>query len=242
MIIGPQVAFVDDIPAQIKPLESSIENIHAGSIFFNASPDIDNYPKEPIEGIQLLFLDLHYGTIGFDPYRSAEWVNRIIPKNTKYTLIIWSKDTHEKDSLLAVLAELDIYPTHFDAWQKTDYNLERDNFDSKIKELIKSISGKKKNTDILFGQIIDIEEDGYLINCLLDLQEPTFQIRKFDIELFENLNDLQVENFVKISISTEPGIRKIEVFKEINDLSEKFLTIDYFEGLKDTAFFIEDTD
>ena len=242
MIIGPQVAFVDDIPSQVKPLESSIDNIRAGSIFFNASPDMDNYPKEPIEGIQLLFLDLHYGTIGFDPYRSAEWVTRIIPKNTKYTLIIWSKDTHEKDSLLTILAQLDIYPTYFDAWQKTDYDLESDNFDTKVKELVISISGKKKKMDVLFGQIEEIEEDGYLINCLLNLPEPTFQIRKFDMELFENLNDLEVGNFVKISISTEPGIRKIEVFKEINDLSEKFLTIDYFEGLKDTAFFIEDND
>lgn len=240
MEIGPQVAFVDDIQLQIEPLENVINDLHAGSIFFNATPEASNFPPKPIESIQLLFLDLHYGTIKFDPYRCAQWVTSIVPPNTKYTLIVWSKDTHEKDSLLAVLAELDFYPTYFDAWQKTDYDLKKFNFESKIKELIASISGTKKSTDILFGQIMDIEEDGYLINCLLNLKNPTFQVRKFDNELFENLHDLQAGNFVKISISTEPGIRKIEVFKEVNDLSEKFLTIDYFEELKDTAFFIDD--
>ncbi|WP_300491849.1 hypothetical protein [Flavobacterium sp.] len=242
MIIGPQVAFVDDIQAQIQPLKNSIHEMHAGSIFFNASPDVNNYPAEPIESVKLVFLDLHYGTMEFDAYISAQWVSRIIVPNSKYILVIWSKDTDKQEELLAVLAEVQLYPTYVEAWQKTDFNIDTFDFNSKIDQLIESASDNKKTTDVIFGQILEIEDDGYLINCLLNLEKTTFQVRKFDQELFSGLEDLKVGNFIRISMSTELGTRQINVFKEDSDLSQKFLTIDYFEDLKDTAFFIEDND
>jgi len=240
MILGPQVAFIDDEENQIIPLEKAINNFNTGSIFVNASPESKNYPPKPIESIKLLFLDLHYGAIKFDPYISAEWVSRIIAPNTKYILIIWSKDTDKKEKLLAVLAETQLYPTYIEAWQKTEFNFETFDFNSKIDQLIRSTSDNKKIANIIYGQILEIEEDGILINCLLDLKKSTFQVRKFDHELFNGIKDLEIGSFIRISISTELGTRQIEVFKEVKDLSQKFLAIDYFEGLKDTAFFIEE--
>ncbi|GEN69211.1 hypothetical protein [Chryseobacterium rhizosphaerae] len=242
MTIGPQIAFVDDIQSQIEPLQNSIDKINAGSIFFDARPEANNFPPEPIESVKLVFLDLYYGALNFDPELSAQWISRIIAPNSKYILVIWSRDTDKQGELLAVLAQAHLYPTYFEAWQKTDFDFNTYDFNSKIDELINSASDNKKLTDIISGQILEIEEDGLLVNCLLNLEKPTFQVRKFDNELFKGIEDLEVGSFIRISMSTELGSRKIEIFKEASDLSQKFQIIDYFEELKDTAFFIDDND
>ncbi len=238
--IGPQVAFVDDIESQIKPLNKVLtSDIHAGTIFFDASPELNRFPEKPLETVKLLFLDLHYKG-PFDAYLSAQWVTRIIPPNTKYSLIIWSKDTDRKDELLNVLKENDLLPAYIDAWQKTDYDLKADDFSGKIKQLIEDISYEEIiDEEIVLGEIIDIEEDGLLVNCLLDEKHPTFQVRKFDTGLFGNI-DIKKGGFVKICINTQPGTRKIEIFNEVSNLSDRFKVPDFFKGLEGTAFFIED--
>jgi hypothetical protein len=238
--IGPQVAFVDDIEKQIKPLELVLTaDIHAGTIFFDASPELNKFPEQPLETVRLLFLDLHYKG-PFDAYMSAQWVISIIPPNTKYSLIIWSKDTDKKDELLSVLEQNDLSPTYIEAWQKTDYDLESDDFSEKIKTLIENIPYEEIiNEQIVFGEIIDIEDDGLLVNCKLNEENPTFQVRRFDIDLFKNI-DINKGVYVKICINTQPGTRRIDIFKEPNDLSERFKVPDYFKGLEGTAFFIED--
>ncbi|MCL1666622.1 hypothetical protein M2T82_00960 [Elizabethkingia ursingii] len=242
MMFGPQIAFIDDEKSQIIPLERAISNFHTGSIYINASPESDDYPSEPIESVKLLFLDLHYGGIKFDPYLCVEWVSRIIPSHSKYILVIWSKDIDKKEELLSVLAEGQLSPTYFEAWQKTDFDINTFDFKAKIDDLINSASDNKKIGEVIYGQVLEIEEDGFLVNCLLNMKKPTFQVRKFDNELFKGIKGVEIGNFIRILVSTELGARKIEIFSEPNDLSQKFKVVDYFEGLKDTAFFIEDND
>ena len=238
--IGPQVAFVDDVRSQIEPLAKVLTNeLHTGTIFFDATPYRTTYPEKPLETIKLIFLDLYYKD-DFDPYLPAQWIQRIIPPNTKYSLIIWSKDVHQKEELFLILKEIDLLPEHTEAWAKADYNLEVDSFSKKIKDLIEDIPYEEViDVEIVFGEIIDIEDDGLLVNCLLNEERPTFQVRKFDIELFGNIK-IKKGVFVKICINTQPGTRKIEVFNETNDLSERFKVPDYFKGLEGTAFFTGD--
>jgi hypothetical protein len=237
--IGAQIAFVDDVRLEIEGLEMVLaEEVHAGTIFFDATPENSIFPERPLNSVKLIFLDLFYGG-KFEAYSSAQWVTTIIAPNTKYALVIWSKDTDMAKELLSVLEESGYLPAYTESWQKTDFNLEEHDFKPMVLKLLDDISDSKEIVDIIFGEIIDIEEDGLLINCLLGTENPTFQVRKFDMELFQEI-DLRVGGFVKICIKTQPGTRVIDVFEESNDLSEKFKIKDYFEHLKGSAFFNED--
>lgn len=238
--IGPQVAFVDDKKTQIEELDKVLSNqLHTGTRFFDATPAESKYPEEPIDTIKLLFLDLFYND-QFDAYLPAQWVQRIIPPHTKYALIIWSKDVNKQEEVLFVLREIDLYPEYVDGWQKSDYQ-EVEKLNAKVHELISNMAEVSHlNQETIWGEIIAVEEDGVLINCRLNIDTPTFQVRKFDVELLRNINKLVKGTFVKIQIRTQPGTRVIEIFEEEKDHAEQFKVNDHFEGLKDTAFFIEE--
>ncbi len=237
MVIGPQVAFVDDVESEIRPLDNVIKGLNAGTVFFDASPARNKYPEKPLETVQLLFLDLYY-TAKFDPFISAQWVQSIIAPNTKYTLVIWSKDTHEKDQLLNVLDEIELTPDHTEIWQKTDYDLPKHNFSPMITELISSISKEGAiEEDILYGEILDVSDDGIIINCRLNDEHPTFQTRRFDKGLLANIENLTIGTIVRIHIYTKPGARLIDIFEERKDKSDLFIQPDFFKGLEGNAFF-----
>jgi hypothetical protein len=239
ILTEPQIAFVDDILEQIAPLNRVLtEEMNVRTVTYIASLEENNFPEKPLESVRLLFLDLYYAN-SFDAYICAEWVARIIPPNTKYALVIWSKDTDMEDEVMRVLRETDYLPVYQESWQKTDFDLKKFDFSEKIHELISNISVTKEKVEVVFGEIIEIEEDGLLVNCLLDFNDPTFQLRKFDTELFEGINK-SLGSFVKICIRTQPGTRVIDVFEEPIDLSEKFRVRDYFADLKDTTFYTEE--
>ena len=101
-------------------------------------------------------------------------------------------------------------------------------------EFNKSIN---ENVILFYGEIIDIQKDHILLNCLLDESHSNFQIRRFDILPFINSVDLEGGKFISIKVTTKPGIRIFEFLNEPNDLSEKFMKRDPFKGLEGTPFF-----
>lgn len=237
MSVGPRVAFVDDIEAQILPLDEVVRDMKAGSIFFNANPEYAVFPESPIETIKLLFLDLYYKK-DFDPEMSAQWVQSIIPKNSQYDLIIWSKDTDEVDALLPILEKIQVTPASVDKWQKnkhTDPKLIRE----KVSEATNKIPYYEQITqEDFFGEIIEVKKDGVLINCKVSPDSPVFQVRKFDTELVSNLSKIEKGVFVKIIMYSKPGGRLIDIAEERQDRSQLFEIEDYFKGLEGSPFFI----
>lgn len=239
MLIGPQVAFVDDIKREIAPLETALQERNTGTVFFDASPERNRFPEKPIETIKILFLDLYY-TANFDATVSAQWVKSIIAPHADYALVIWSKDTHRMDELLSILKEIDLFPTYVQTWQKTDFDLDNHNFRENVEKLIATISEEPYyEEDILFGEIINVTDDGAMINCRLNDQQPTFQVRKFDRKLLGKVDKIEPGVFVRIHIYSKPGARQIDIFQESKDRSELFEQPDFFKGLEGNSFFIE---
>lgn len=238
MNIGPQVAFVDDIKTQMEPLDNILQKLNTGTVFFNAQPDANAFPKETLSTIKLLFLDLYYKN-DFDADVSAEWVASIIPPNQKYALVIFSKDTHHEGELISVLQKIDLSPQYVEAWQKTDYP-ENFDFSNKVSSLLDKLSDRENiEEEIVFGEIIEIEEDGILVNCRLTMENPTFQVRRFNSNLISNIDNVSVGTYLKIRIFTKPGAMLIDIFEEKTDRSNLFKAPDYFSGLENNSFFKE---
>nr|WP_288807958.1 hypothetical protein [uncultured Sphingobacterium sp.] len=239
MQIGPQVAFVDDFKDQIQPLEDAIQELHTGSIYFDATPERNDFPKVPLETVEILFLDLFYQR-SFDPEISALWVKKIIPEHSKYTLVVWSKDTDEVQALLDILDEINLTPALYYLWQKTNYNLEKENFKAKMEDLINEVSyNNRVSHEHFIGEIIEVEEDSVLVNCRISQEPVVFQVRRFDKDLLTNVENLELRKYLIINIYTKPGARLIDIFELKRDLKEEFETQDLFKGLEGGAFFIE---
>jgi hypothetical protein len=239
MQIGPQVAFVDDMKDQIQPLENAFQELHTGSIYFDATPANTKFPAVPLETVEILFLDLFYQN-NFDPEISALWVKKIIPERSKYTLVVWSKDTHEVQSLLEILDEINLTPALYFVWQKTDHDLQNEDFKVKMENLINEASYSNQITHEYFiGEVIEVEEESVLVNCRISPEPVVFQIRRFDKDLLTNVKELQTGKYLMINTYTKPGARLIDIFELNKDLQKEFETQDLFKGLEGGAFFIE---
>lgn len=239
MLIGPQVAFVDDIKAQIQPLEDAVNELHTGSIYFDASPEKSNFPTSPLESVEILFLDLLYYN-HFDVELSAQWVTKIIPEKSKYTLVIWSKDTDDVGQLLSLLDEINMTPTAHYTWQKTDFNLMEDNFKSKMEGLIRDVSYRDHIAQESFiGEVVDIEDEAVLVNCRISSDPVVFQVRRFDKDVLGNISNVKIGTYLMINVYTKPGARMIDVFELKRDMTKEFEVQDFFKGLEGGAFFIE---
>ncbi len=239
MTIGPRVAFVDDVEAQIMPLDEAVRDLKAGSIFFNATPEYAVFPDAPLDTVKLLFLDLYYKK-EFDAEMSANWVRKIIPVDTPYELIIWSKDTDEAVQLLPILEKIHLTPSKVDYWQKNEYT-DIEKLKAKVYDLTKQIPNYEQITQEDFiGEVLDIEDDGVLINCNLKFGHPVFQVRKFDLDLLSKVHDLKPGKFVKIIVYTKPGARLVDIIEDREDRQHLFQIPDYFKGLEGSLFFKAD--
>lgn len=239
MLIGPQIAFVDDEEEQIKPLEDAVEELNTGSIYFDAKPELNKWPAKPLPSVKVLFLDLYYKK-DFDPEISAQWVEKIIPRDSRYTLVVWSRDTDEVQKLIDVLHDIDLIPEYTEIWQKTDYDLKSHDFKPKIEKLIQTVSHENEITqEVMYGEVLEIEDNGILINCRLNMKEPVFQERRFDKEILKNIRDIKIGTYLKITIYTKPGARLIDITEEKKDRRKYFEVPDFFKGLEGGAFFIE---
>lgn len=241
--LGPQVAIIDDIPAEVASIETILNERNIGNKYFKADSLEPQYPSEPIQTIEIVFLDLFYNTqmaAVFDPYACVEWLRRIIPHGKKYILIIWSKDIHYEEDLLKILKELDApYPFFVQSKLKSMYQTAHNEYNIKIllDELDIVLQKEIPISDkIYLGQIVEIEEASVLINCLIDKDSKTFELRRFDLEIFEKYIDIEVGNFIEIKVKTTPGNREFEFNEIYKDLSEIFIKSDDFEDLGDVSF------
>jgi hypothetical protein len=239
---GAQVAIVDDKPEEVYKIQENLTRRNVGFNFYDASPEKKVYPEKPMESIETVFLDLHYGERGlknFDPFSPAQWISKLIPKNHKYFLVAWTLDTDDFISVLSLLSELNIAPYAFFSAQKNDYQIEGNDYDvEKLLNDIEKTQENIKNVEEIPGQIIALEEDKVLIKCRVSKDKPIFQVRRFDLELFNDSSlKPELNGFINIQITTEPGIRTIEIFSENNSkMKELFEIEDYFKDFTNSKF------
>jgi hypothetical protein len=242
-MIGPQVAIVDNVEGEVEVIETSLNDLHVGYQFFNADPIEGEYPEKPIETIELVFLDLFYSSdsIELDPFKPAQWVDHIVPKGKQYYLIILSRDIHNAHSVLEVLTEIGKPPEVFRLQRK---NMEKKDFKIDVKSIIDEMRFESQGKEIqetmeVFAEIIDIQEDHILLNCLIDRENFVFQVRRFDIGIFLNSIRLNQGGFVLVKTTTKVGSRLFEIINVDEDLRNLFDRPDYFDGLGDVSFLFD---
>ncbi|MDC6386276.1 hypothetical protein D2V93_17950 [Flagellimonas taeanensis] len=238
---GTQIAIVDDKPNEVIEIQRNLQKRNVGYTFYDATPDKRSYPDSPIETLDTIFLDLHYGERGvrdFDEYQPANWINKLVPENHKYFLVAWTLDTDDFVKVLNVLSQLNKTPYAFFAAQKNRYQ-QGDTYD--IEKLFSDIERTQKDikiTNTVKGQIIAIEEDKVVVKCRVSEDKPIFQVRRFDMDLFKNGSLIpELNSFIKIQITTEPGIRTIEFFKTNEDMRGDFEVDDFFKDFNDPKLF-----
>ena len=229
---GPQVAIIDDRPDEVQGIIDYLETQNVGFKYFNADITAPEYPKEHIESIELIFLDLYYSD-KFRVEQCAQWIDDIIPLNKQYELIIWSKDTHLTGEVIDTLLKINKAPRVFDTKQKSDYQ----DIDG-IKKLINEVKDKVSESWIqeFFGEILDIQDDCVIIDCLIDEKNKIFQKRRFEILPFKNFLSLENERYITIKVTTKAGSVSYEFLNNPVDLKGIFSKDDLFDGIDENSF------
>ena len=106
----PNIVFIDD---KIKEVEGIIDLYRKEGIgvkYYDADlAEGDTPPQTPFSNVNLIYLDLYYKD-DFDLELCLGWIDSIIPKNSFYVLVIWSKDPHHKDEIIEGLSKINQLP------------------------------------------------------------------------------------------------------------------------------------
>ena len=242
-ISGPDVVVIDDTDREVESLLKTLTQRGISNQYFKVDLAGDMPNHNLISSIKLLFLDLNYSTglgSSFDPNYCAELIHRIVPKGKQYYLVAWTKDTDKTDLVIEILKEMDLMPITYLSKLKEQYRIGDNayNIDRLLDELNAEFD-KIIEVNDFYGEIIEVEQDYILINCLLDKEKKIFQIRRFDRTPFDSYINIEVGNYISIRSVTKPGSRLFEFNNETSDLSNYFKKPNYFEGLEDSKFFKE---
>lgn len=240
---GPDVVVIDDTYREVSSLLETLEQRGISNEYLKVDLAGNMPEHEIINSIKLIFLDLNYNIgVGssFDANFCAELIHRIVPKGKQYYLVAWTKDIDKTESVVEVLREMDLLPIAYVSKLKENYRTgdTKYNIDKLLDELNNEFD-KVKEVHDFYGEIVEVEQDFVLINCLLDQERKIFQVRRFDKTPFEGYINIKVGNFISIRSITKPGSRLFEFNNEPQDLSHYFKKPNYFEGLEDSKFFKE---
>ncbi|SIQ06443.1 hypothetical protein [Chryseobacterium sp. RU33C] len=242
-LAGPDIVVIDDTEREVKSLLEALGERGINTEYIKVDLAGNMPEHKPINSFKLMFLDLNYNTgIGstFDAEYCAELVSRIVPKDKQYYLVTWSKDVDKTESVVEVLREYNVAPVKYSSKLKEKYRTGDDtyNIDVLLEELNNEFN-KIIKLDEFYGEIIEIDENSILVNCLLNEEKGVYQIRKFDLIPFTDYISLEVGAIILIRSTTKPGSRLFEFFNESNDKKELFKKPNYFEGLDNSRFFTE---
>ncbi|MDR3680520.1 MAG: hypothetical protein P4L41_11185 [Flavipsychrobacter sp.] len=241
LALSTKIAIVDDNDDDARPIESELNQLSISNHYYNADPSNPQYPMHPLKDVEMVFMDLYFLEnfgVQFDAYACVEWLRRIVPDGQKYILVVWSRDADNYTSdLLNAMADVDITMPYFtDSRKKQSYRKIDNSYD--ITRLLDDVGTKLREIPTAsyhyFGQILDIDEqdDEVLINCLLDEEKNIFEVRRFDLHLFDSFMRPQTGRFIRIKVTNKPGSSTLDFLEENADLAEKFIKRDP-EGLDD---------
>jgi hypothetical protein len=239
-LAGTEVVIIDDTDREVESLQEVLKKKDIKVEYIKVDLEGDMIQHELISTIKLVFLDLLYGNNygSFNPNFCAELISTIVPKGKQYYLVAWTKDPDNTEAVVEILKEINLAPIAYTSKLKEDYRLQKDVYDiGRLLEELNKEFEEIKDVQEFYGEIIEVDEEVILINCLLDKEKRIFQVRRFDKGPFENYIDLKVGSYILIKSITKPGNRIFEFHNELQDLSKYFKKEDYFEGLENSSFF-----
>lgn len=119
------------------------------------------------------------------------------------------------------------------------YNRKNGNDVDLVEVDIEKLKSTPKSTDLIPSQILEVQEDHVLLNCLLDPEARQFQIRRFDLEPIEDAVTLKKNQLIIVEIKTYVG-KRVFSFKDNKDAKWEpyFERKKYFDGSKDYSAFL----
>lgn len=123
----PNIVFIDDKEEQVSGIIKLYRNEGVGVKFFNADLiEGDEKPTNQFTNVNLIYLDLYYQN-EFEIDLCLGWMYSIVPENSFYILVIWSKDTHHSDEIVNALTEIQRRPFAIFKETKNDEYKNEDN-------------------------------------------------------------------------------------------------------------------
>ncbi|SHE99076.1 hypothetical protein SAMN05444405_104176 [Bacteroides luti] len=179
--LEPTVVIIDDVKEEIQGIIDDLSEKGVGCKFFN--PDYsegDDMPTKTYSDVNILFLDLFYSG-NFDAEQSCNWVRSIIPKNSFYIIVFWTKDISRASEVLILLKERDIPPFKYFVESKSEYIVGGAyNFKSLLKkindacdnspaleEIIIWKKALKLTANEVIGHLINNDEDAEIIKKII---------------------------------------------------------------------------
>jgi hypothetical protein len=142
----PNIVFIDDKINQVDGIINLYRNEGIGVKYYNADiADGDTPPQNPFSNVNLIYLDLYYKE-DFDLDLCLGWIDSIVPKNSFYVLVLWSKDPHHKDEIIEGLSKINQIPfitfceTKNDDYKNPDSSFKWTELKAKIDSEINKIS------------------------------------------------------------------------------------------------------
>lgn len=240
-LAGKNVVIIDDTEREVKSIEEALNAKEIKYEFIKVDLAGQEIRTGLIESLELVFLDLTYYTgynSVFDPHFCTYLLKAVVPAGKKYYLVAWTKDPDYTEAVIDILREINLAPISYVSKRKADYRLNDSSYNAGLllEELNKEFD-EIRTVESFYGEIIEIEEEYVLINCLLDKDKLLFQVRRFDKEPFDGYIDLKVGNYLSVTCITKPGSRYFEFNNELQDLGKYFKTENPFIGLGDSPFF-----
>lgn len=134
----PSIVFIDDKIEQVDGIIELYRKEGIGVKYYNADlVEGDSKPETPFSNVNLVFLDLYYQE-DFEIDFCLGWLDSILPDNSFYVLVIWSKDTHHSEEIIEGLAGINKKPfitfceTKNDDYKNADTSFKWDELKEKI--------------------------------------------------------------------------------------------------------------
>ncbi len=228
-VAGPKILFIEDVLSDIQPIIDTLNRKELSNTFIDARPDIPK-PSEPIKSAEIVFLDLHFSAetmAQFDAAICAGLIEKSVPPNKQYYLVIFSRDTYKADEVLNILMQIDLMPVKAIIKQKNHYDFHKE---SEVERLLNEIDDefeRIQQIDEVYAEIISVEDDQVIIECLIDENEKIFQTRYLSLLPFSNW-ELQEGKYLLIRTITKLGSITFEFHSISQNLQNSFT--------KDTLF------
>lgn len=241
---GPDVVIIDDTDREVESLKQILKERNIKYKYLKVDHAGDPYDFDLTNNVKLIFLDLNYSiNFGstFQPHFCAELIGRVIPVGRQYYLVAWTKDPDKTEEVISALKEINLAPIGYLSKLKEKFRTgdEIYDIDKLLEELDNEFNTIKEEINF-YGEIIDVEENQVIVNCLLNQKPQTFQTRRFNKSLLENYIDLIPGKYLLIKTISKPGSRVFEFINVAEDLRELFKINNSFKGLENTSFFREE--
>lgn len=240
----PQVAWCDDdrtVIERTRPfIEDVFENIiHQKPVFKSFDNGADLLKCVTENEIDFAFLDIDLGNPNEDGIIVYNKLRKL--KNDLGIAFVSGNLTHvDWDQKVKQLKENDqnLQSINIPFPSKGDVDF-KDRVSDPIEKLIKWRNPKRPiSINTIHAKIIEIKEEQLLVNCLLDIEQEQYQLRKFDIEPFTDAVTLEEGQVITIKIITSIGERKF-LFKDAKEEAKKhFEEKNYFDGSEDFSNFL----